>query len=129
MFVMVKLPLEDITSNKISSHKTIKIKSYIDQFLKYKKLKFSMKIFFENINLGLRGGGKKRKKKNYTKPKKIKHVRKKISLKILSYYSVQNDSIRKLRKESPESRGCFMAEHKDRLTCGKTGITFVRNIV
>ena len=24
----------------------------------------------------LRGGGKKRKKKNYTKPKKIKHVRK-----------------------------------------------------
>ena len=129
MFVMVKLPLEDITSNKISSHKTIKIKSYIDQFLKYKKLKFSMKIFFENINLGLRGGGKKRKKKNYTKPKKIKHVRKKISLKILSYYSVQNDSVRKLRKESPESLGCFMAEHKDRLTCGKTGITFVRNIV
>ena len=62
MFVMVKLPLEDITSNKISSHKTIKIKSYIDQFLKYKKLKFSMKIFFENINLGLRGGGKKKKK-------------------------------------------------------------------
>ena len=129
MFVIVKLPFEDVTSNKISSHKTSKIKSYIDQFLKHKKLKFSMKIFFENVNLRLRGGGKKRKKKNYTKPKKIKHVRKKISLKILSYYSVQNDSVRKLRKESPESRGCFMAEHKDRLTCGKTGITFVRNIV
>jgi len=30
--------------------------------------------------LNLKGGGKKRKKKNYTKPKKVKHIRKKRSL-------------------------------------------------
>jgi small subunit ribosomal protein S27Ae len=77
--------------------------------------------------LFLRGGGKKRKKKNYTKPKKIKHVRKKVKLRVLSYYSVSQTSILKLRKESPESPGCFLAEHEDRLTCGKTGITFIKN--
>jgi len=31
--------------------------------------------------MNLRGGGKKRKKKTYTKPKKIKHVRKKNKVK------------------------------------------------
>jgi small subunit ribosomal protein S27Ae len=74
----------------------------------------------------LRGGGKKRKKKNYTKPKKIKHVRKKAKLKVLNYYSVSENLVLRLRKESPESPGCFMANHKDRITCGKTSITFVR---
>ena len=74
----------------------------------------------------LRGGGKKRKKKNYTKPKKIKHVRKKTKLKVLNYYSVSENSVLRLRKESPESPGCFMANHNDRITCGKTSITFVR---
>lgn len=78
--------------------------------------------------LFIRGGGKKRKKKNYTKPKKIKHIKKKIKLKILSYYSVNKESISRLRKESPESQGCFMASHKDRITCGKTGITYIQNL-
>ena len=77
--------------------------------------------------LFLRGGGKKRKKKNYTKPKKIKHIRKKIKLKVLAYYAISETSVLKLRKESPESPGCFLAEHQDRLTCGKTGITFIKN--
>lgn len=88
------------------------------------------RCFYELINvklLSLRGGGKKKKKKKYTKPKKIKHVRKKIQLKVLRYYSVSGTSVLKLRKESPESPGCFLAEHKDRLTCGKTGITFIKN--
>ena len=35
-----------------------------------------------------RGGGKKRKKKNYTTPKKIKHKRKKVKLSVLKYYKV-----------------------------------------
>jgi len=51
----------------------------------------------------------------------------KTKLKILSYYSVKTNNVSKLRKESPESPGCFMAEHHDRITCGKTGVTFIRN--
>lgn len=74
----------------------------------------------------LKGGGKKRKKKTYTKPKKIKHVRKKLKLKTLKYYSINDGRIEKLKRESPNSLGCFMAEHSDRLTCGKTGLTLVR---
>jgi len=115
----------------------VKIISVINECLFLSKFKvFDKKI--ENRNalhnwvqlslLNLRGGGKKRKKKNYTKPKKIKHLRKKTKLKILSYYSVTENLISRLRKESPESPGCFMADHEDRITCGKTGITFIRNI-
>ena len=36
----------------------------------------------------LLGGGKKRKKKVYTTPKKIKHKRKKVKLAVLKYYEV-----------------------------------------
>lgn len=39
--------------------------------------------------LRLRGGGKKRKKKVYTKPKKIKHKHKKSKLATLKYYQVR----------------------------------------
>lgn len=41
-----------------------------------------------HLVLRLRGGGKKRKKKNYTTPKRIKHKRKKIKLSVLKYYKV-----------------------------------------
>jgi ubiquitin len=37
----------------------------------------------------LRGGGKKRKKKVYTKPKKIRHKHKKNKLATLKYYQVR----------------------------------------
>ncbi|AFP65679.1 40S ribosomal protein S27A (nucleomorph) [Chroomonas mesostigmatica CCMP1168] len=74
------------------------------------------------------GGGKKRKKKNYTKPKKIKHVKKTIKLRILTYYSISEGKIRKLKKNSPHFLGCFMADHHDRMTCGKTGLTIARHI-
>ena len=36
----------------------------------------------------LLGGGKKRKKKVYTTPKKIKHKRKKVKLSVLKFYEV-----------------------------------------
>jgi len=39
---------------------------------------------------------------------------------------VDDGKIKKLRRESPQSPGSFMAEHSDRLTCGKTGLTLVR---
>jgi len=39
----------------------------------------------------LRGGAKKRKKKTYTKPKKIKHKHKTVKLATLRYYQVIDD--------------------------------------
>ena len=41
-----------------------------------------------HLVLRLRGGGKKRKKKNYTTPKKIKHKHRKVKLCPLKYYKV-----------------------------------------
>ena len=68
----------------------------------------------------------RKKKKNFTKPKKNKHTKKKVALRYLNYYSVKEGKVQKLKKTSPESPGCFMAEHVDRLTCGKSGLTFIR---
>ena len=73
----------------------------------------------------LLGGGKKRKKKVYTTPKKIKHKHKKVPLKTLQYYKIDEDGkITRLRKLSPSAPGCFLAKHKDRMTCGKTGTCY-----
>uniref|UniRef100_A0A7S3JUM3 Ubiquitin-like domain-containing protein n=1 Tax=Aureoumbra lagunensis TaxID=44058 RepID=A0A7S3JUM3_9STRA len=80
-----------------------------------------------HLVLRLRGGGKKRKKKTYTKPKKVKHVRKKEKLRVLKYYKVDDDGkVVRLRKYSPTAgnTGCFMAQHSDRYYCGKTGHTY-----
>merc|ERR1711912_2813 len=74
------------------------------------------------------GGGRKRKKKVYTTPKKIKHKRKKVKLATLKYYKVTDTGkIERKRKESPMHPGCFMAAHKGRYYCGKTGLTIMYN--
>jgi ubiquitin len=58
--------------------------------------------------LRLRGGGKKRKKKVYTTPKKIKHKRKKTKLAVLKYYKVDGDGkIERLRRECPAETVSF----------------------
>jgi small subunit ribosomal protein S27Ae len=55
-----------------------------------------------HLVLRLRGGGKKRKKKVYSTPKKIKHKRKKTKLAVLKYYKVDGDGkIERLRRECP----------------------------
>ena len=56
-----------------------------------------------HLVLSLRGGmAKKRKKKVYTTPKKIKHKRKKTKLAVLKYYKVDGDGkIERLRRECP----------------------------
>jgi len=75
----------------------------------------------------LLGGGKKRKKKVYTKPKKIKHKNKKVKLAVLKYYKVDGDKITRLRKECPAPQcgaGVFMAMHSDRYYCGKCHMTY-----
>merc|ERR1711966_526019 len=82
-----------------------------------------------HLVLALLGGGKKRKKKTYTKPKKIKHKKKKVKLAVLKYYKVdENGKITRLRRECPHSEcgaGTFMAHHPDRQYCGKCGLTYV----
>jgi len=82
-----------------------------------------------HLVLRLRGGmAKKRKKKNYTTPKKIKHKRKPVKMAILKYYRVDSDGkIKRLRRECPaESCGpsVFMAQHADRQYCGHCGLTY-----
>lgn len=75
----------------------------------------------------MRGGGKKRKKKTYTKPKKVKHVHKSVKLAVLKFYRVDdNGKVLRLRKSCPNEEcgvGVRMAVHKDRFYCGKCGLT------
>mmetsp|Transcript_33601 Transcript_33601/g.52204 ORF Transcript_33601/g.52204 Transcript_33601/m.52204 type:complete len:154 (-) Transcript_33601:42-503(-) len=80
-----------------------------------------------HLVLRLRGGGKKRKKKVYTKPKKVKRTHKTIPMQTLKYYRVESDGkVTRLRKYSPVAGiGCFMAQHQDRYYCGKSGTTFL----
>ena len=80
-------------------------------------------------NIELLGGGKKRKKKTYTKPKKIKAKHKKVKLAVLKYYKVDQSSgkVTRLRKECPQQcgAGTFMAMHFNRHYCGKCHLTYM----
>merc|ERR1712046_55877 len=81
-----------------------------------------------HLVLGLRGGGKKRKKKVYTKPKKIKHTKKKSKLAILKFYRVDDgeDKLTRMRRECPTcGAGIFMGQHFDRQHCGKCHLTYM----
>jgi small subunit ribosomal protein S27Ae len=73
------------------------------------------------------GGGKKKKKRVYTKPKKIKHKHKKVKLAVLKYYKVDsNDKVQRLRKACLNElcgAGTFMATHFNRYYCGKCSIS------
>jgi len=81
------------------------------------------------LSLELLGGAKKRKKKTYTKPKKIKHKRKKVKLAVLKFYKVDsNDKVTRLRRECPNEicgPGVFMAMHFNRYYCGKCHLTYL----
>jgi small subunit ribosomal protein S27Ae len=82
-----------------------------------------------HLVLRLRGGAKKRKKKVYSTPKKIKHKRKKTKLAVLKYYKVDGDGkIERLRRECPTKEcgaGVFMAAMHNRQYCGKCHLTYV----
>ncbi|CAD5232678.1 unnamed protein product [Bursaphelenchus xylophilus] len=82
-----------------------------------------------HLDLRLLGGGKKRKKKVYTTPKKIKHKRKKVKLSVLKFYKIDDDdNIQRLRSECNSvscGGGVFMAKHKDRLYCGRCHQTLI----
>ncbi|CAL8068744.1 unnamed protein product [Calicophoron daubneyi] len=82
-----------------------------------------------DLNCDLLGGAKKRKKKVYTTPKKIKHKKKKVKLATLKFYKVDsNGKITRLRRECPNEKcgaGVFMASHFDRQYCGKCALTYM----
>ncbi|KAG9396530.1 Ubiquitin [Carpediemonas membranifera] len=80
-----------------------------------------------HLVLRLRGGGRKRKKKVYTKPKRTHHVRQKVKLAVLKYFKVEsNDEVSRLRRECKNcGASCFMASHHDRQSCGKCGLTYL----
>lgn len=43
---------------------------------------------------------------------------------IYKFYKVQNDSVTRSKRDCPRcGKAVFMAEHKDRYTCGKCGFT------
>ena len=81
-----------------------------------------------NMVLSLCGGKKKRKKKVYTKPKKIGHKHKKRPKAVLEYFNVDNTG--KITKLKIECEKCppatYMADHPDRHTCGKCGNMFYK---
>ncbi|GJQ09887.1 hypothetical protein GpartN1_g6299.t1 [Galdieria partita] len=80
-------------------------------------------------SLRLKGGAKKKRKKSFTKPKKIKHKKKKVPLAVLKYYKVSDDGkVTRLRRSCPNPTcgpGVFMAAHRGRQYCGKCGLTYV----
>ena len=80
-----------------------------------------------HLTLSLLGGAKKRKKKTYTKPKKIPHKHKKVKLAVLKFYKVDGqDRVQRLRKECVHcGPGVFMATHFNRYHCGKCSLTYV----
>jgi small subunit ribosomal protein S27Ae len=78
-----------------------------------------------HLVLRLRGGAKKRKKKTYNKPKKGKHVHRKVKLAILKFYKVEDGQVQRLRTECPKcGPAVFMAKHHDRQSCGCCGSSF-----
>jgi len=87
-----------------------------------------------HLVLRLRGGGKKRKKKVYTTPKRIPHKRKKNKLAILQYFQVGDDGSVNLLRTPCSNCGpsTFMALHQkdagpDRLYCGKCHATILKS--
>jgi small subunit ribosomal protein S27Ae len=70
--------------------------------------------------VGLEGGKGKKKKKDMKKGSKKKHKKRKVKLAILKYYKVEGDKVvrtRQMCKVCPP--GTFLAEHSDRLYCGR----------
>ena len=77
-----------------------------------------------HLVLRLRGG--KKKKKQFTKPKRIRHKHKSRKMPALQYYKIEsNEKVSKLKIECPVCQS-NMAEHKNRHHCGKCGKLFYK---
>ena len=70
--------------------------------------------------ISLEGGAKGKKKKQTQKKTKKKHVHKKEKLRILKCYKVDGEKVVRLRRMCEVCPpGTFLAEHEDRLYCGR----------
>ena len=70
--------------------------------------------------ISIEGGAKGKKKKQATKKVKKKHVHKKEKLRILKCYKVDGEKVVRLRRMCEVCPpGTFLAEHEDRLYCGR----------
>jgi small subunit ribosomal protein S27Ae len=77
--------------------------------------------------VALEGGAKGKKKKKDVKKGKKSHKKKKVKLAILKYYKVEDGKVVRLRqmcKVCPP--GTFIAEHKDRLYCGRCHTAYLK---
>ena len=70
--------------------------------------------------ISLEGGAKGKKKKQANKKAKKKHVHKKEKLRILKIYKVDGEKVVRLRRMCEVCPpGTFLADHEDRLYCGR----------
>ena len=77
--------------------------------------------------ISLEGGAKGKKKKAATKKAKKKHVHKKEKLRILKCYKVDGEKVVRLRRMCEVCPpGTFLAEHDDRLYCGRCRTTYAK---
>ena len=77
--------------------------------------------------ISLEGGAKGKKKKQTTKKTKKKHVHKKEKLRILKCYKVDGEKVVRLRRMCEVCPpGTFLAEHEDRLYCGRCRSTYAK---
>ena len=80
-----------------------------------------------SLVVALEGGAKGKKKKKDTKKGKKKHHKKKVKLAVLNYYKVEDDKVVRLKqmcKVCPP--GTFIAEHEDRLYCGRCHTAYTK---
>ena len=77
--------------------------------------------------ISLEGGAKGKKKKATQKKTKKKHVHKKEKLRILKCYKVDGEKVVRLRRMCEVCPpGTFLAEHDDRLYCGRCRTTYAK---
>ena len=80
-----------------------------------------------SLVVAFEGGAKGKKKKKDTKKGKKKHHKKKVKLAVLNYYKVEDDKVVRLKqmcKVCPP--GTFIAEHEDRLYCGRCHTVYTK---
>lgn len=84
-----------------------------------------------SLIIALEGGAKGKKKKKDLKKNKKKHKKKKVNLAILKYYKVSEDDkvirLKQMCKVCPP--GTFLANHFDRLNCGRCRTLFKKNVI
>ena len=113
---------------KLAIEKTMGISTNEQKILSKGKLATDENLC-ESVQLviSLEGGAKGKKKKKDTKKTKKKHKHKKVTLRVLKYYKVDGDKVARLRRMCEVCPpGTFLAEHEDRLYCGRCRAAYTK---